>query len=92
MPEKSKQTILNLSEISPEFLAEEKKKGKDLGKDVIDRCSYFCLIAGKPDITQGFEIKISCGPEHIPLLVQGMQIAIQGIIDTYSKSKSIDNG
>lgn len=92
MNENRIEKIFNLENSSPEYIAEEKQKGKELGKSVIDRSEYFVVIAGTGSGESGrFEIKMSCAPQHVAYIIGGMTIALNALVETHNKAqKNID--
>lgn len=89
MSENRIEKIFDLNNTSAEFIEKEKQSGKDLGKAVIDRSEFFCLIAGTGIAEKGrFEIKMSCAPEHINFIIEGMTIALNALIETHNKAQN----
>lgn len=84
--------IFNLENSSPEYIVEEKQKVKELGKSVIDRSEYFVVIAGTGSGESGrFEVKMSCGPQHVEHIIEGMKIGLNVLIEAHNKAqKNID--
>lgn len=88
MSENRVEKIFDLANASPEFIAQQKQDGRDLGKSVIDRSEYFVVIAGtKKDGENRFEIKMSCALEHIPFIIEGMTISLNALVDTHNKAQ-----